>query len=417
MFDLYETTPLWNYPELPPGRLTVPRKNPIEWTPVGPMPVTPEGEIADSFSEDVDVSGGGSMLPRDLGIAQQAGERKTGKKTKWGSLILDMLPRMGTAALAGMATPNVAGGGPTDIARAAMGGQAELERRDNRRMAMEDRRRQIAQQEALRRAQEDIYGAHADLYRRQAEVAGQPKATQRVLPPGAVVIGPDGKVIASNPQATPNPNKGRAQVSPETGKQLGLVPNEKGEYWAPEGAVRMPPAPKPDPAQQAAAKLNAEAEARESLADKLGLKGQERHVYIATGRIPQPKTGSGEASARWQQGKLMDLERWKAEEDMKLATRRTSLIEKAQKEMQSSLSGWKPGAQLPPEVAKRIDDEINDNAVTIDRLYRTNKAMLGGMMSPGGLTVRPSGPPQGRPKTGAGATPRPATGYGIALGQ
>lgn len=137
----------------------------------------------------IDMGGGLADISRR---PVQIGEENTrtsmlpglGRKTRLGKALLDILPRALEAGVAGAATQNVAGGGPTDIFRAMMGGRAALEKRDANRLALEehflDRERQEedrARAAELRESQMNENVAQSEYYRALASKQAQGERT------------------------------------------------------------------------------------------------------------------------------------------------------------------------------------------------------------------------------------------------
>ena len=114
------------------------------------------------------------------------------------------VPRMIQGGIDAAATPNIAGGGPTDFFRSMQAAQAGAANRDLASYELERQRRLDAQQEELRQAQMAEYRAQAA--RNQA--------------------------LANQPPKEPNV----VQVSPEVGQKYGILPDAQGRFMVPAAA-------------------------------------------------------------------------------------------------------------------------------------------------------------------------------------
>lgn len=233
---LYETDPVFGYPALK-GELTIP----------------------DGKGGTIDVSGGRSDKPVEVG------RERTGRKTKLGSALLDLMPRMLEAGIAGGATPNVAGGGPVDFMRAAQAGRGALDRRDANQLAMQQHYQQMAQQDALRQSQEAENRAQVDLYRAQTQKALTPApgftekyeqiyrylVQQGTPEPQAAeqarIAASGGSLQHMKPA---DPHAGKVRVDPSHPSAKGVTPDADGSVWIPSSwqapaPQRTPAAPQP----------------------------------------------------------------------------------------------------------------------------------------------------------------------------
>jgi hypothetical protein len=222
---------------------------------------------------DIDLSGQVPLDPANR--PQQVGTRSTGQKTRLGHMLTEVLPRAIEGGMAGMATPNIAGGGALDFARAFQAGGQALRQRDIDSFRMAQMQQHAAAKAAEDAAQRDLYQAHADLYRHQTAQPAKQNTETVVLPPGAVLTDKStGEVLYSNPiRSEPKPiiaPPGSSVINPQTGEEL---------YHAPDRQ-------KPDAGETEKARISARGEARTELADQLGLQGDDRKSYIATGTIP-----------------------------------------------------------------------------------------------------------------------------------
>jgi hypothetical protein len=151
---------------------------------------TPDGS-------QIDLSG---QVPLDpAGRPQQIGTTRTGQKTALGRLLTEVAPRALEAGMAGIATPNIAGGGALDFARAFQAGGHALRQRDIDAFRMAQMRQASAAKAAEDAAHRDELLAHADYYRHQADQQPKPERKTYTLPPGAVMVDETGSVLYTNP--------------------------------------------------------------------------------------------------------------------------------------------------------------------------------------------------------------------------
>lgn len=148
------------------------------------------------------------------------------RKPSFAERLKAALPQMVSGAIDAVATPNIAGGGPVDIARAL---QSARDRQIERDVLAHNMARQQAMDERLRaQAERDL--AYADwLERRETEKQ-----------PGAQAVGSFGWYDREGKwhDAPQKPVERRlVQVTPEVGKALGIVPDAEGKYMAPESAI------------------------------------------------------------------------------------------------------------------------------------------------------------------------------------
>lgn len=260
---LYEMEPVMGYQPLQ-GQLSVPDPRWNKWgeePDTGALAVPPSGP-----QPQIDMSGGYSDVP------VQVGEQRTGKKTALGRALLDILPRMAESAIAGGATQNVAGGGPTDFFRAATAGREAFDRRDANQLLMQQQYDRRRQQEELARSQQAENLAQADLYRAQMEKVKRTPAPQGFaekyaaayeqliknnVPPAqaaaqAAIIGSGGSlqhIKPTDPHADmvrvtrdhPSAQNVAPSINPQTGEEEYWIPKQ----WQDRSQNQKPQQPRP----------------------------------------------------------------------------------------------------------------------------------------------------------------------------
>jgi hypothetical protein len=161
----------------------------------------------------------------------------------FGQRLKGAIPRMFNGAIDAMATPNVAGGGAVDMARALQAAQGGAQQRDilSYNMARQRERDDLDRQQ--RQAQAELYRKHGEYYDRmgQAKVAA-PKTDieadlyrdwQAETDPAVKQQKWDRFQQFKHGVASPAKPPERYEVSKEAADKIGLMADQEGKFWVP----------------------------------------------------------------------------------------------------------------------------------------------------------------------------------------
>jgi len=302
---------------------------------------------------------------------------KTGSKRDWRTGVGDMID----AAVSAVATPNIAGGGATDIARGMMSARGTMQQ--NRALRQQQIDRQIEQQ----RRQEL---ADAEMLLRQKQMqAAMPRPEEMVeidadLARRAGVAVPLGQTTVKLPKAIAQPivsynrpkgNKGAGADKPtepeivasrvQIATTLGLKPGtEEFNTYTLTGKLPTRPAQAPKPTEEQVRTERARA------ALQLGLKEGTRDFqeYVLTGKLPKPEkppAGQGTQQAR------LALETRKYEEGKQDKQNERREKELLQLDAEENGSGKAEGLH---SIRMRIGEELKTKPPTPELIAQYNSA-------------------------------------------
>lgn len=357
--------------ELPQEDGTIGRRG--EWTPLGTPAGMPNRQNA---SPSGPPPGPPQLQPQQ-------------KQTGWKGMLAGAI----RGGIAGGATPNIAGGGGTDIFRAAQSGMGAVEqnRITNDQQQFRNRRQQIEDeiaQSTIRQneAQTRMYDAHAKQY--ESAATGKGGSDIVTLPPGAAIVDKaTGKVIFKNDQGEKKPVVLRPGEVAYDADGKPVMKNDTPEKKA--------TADKPTVTE-----LTNE---RTTIADQMKITGDARTRYILEGKLPPPvKPEKPEKPDK--EPKATPVQ-FRTVEHTKQASMLRAKQNMQRRLAEASKNSFGGASNLDEGTRAQILQDYNDEMAMAQQAYEAEIVALGGSVAPRGTT--PTGPQQPA-KPGAAPMSAPA---------